>query len=139
MVELENGVRVKLKAPWYLRLHHVNTDLRERDIAELFIDEELDDIKSSISLAGKSLDKIEEIERRVSTEVETIARGVTELAGLIFAEPTRKDAALKYAKLPLFGLAVKQLDGKLADINAFWKKTCLKDYSLRCVYNENFS
>lgn len=139
VVELENGMRVKLKAPWYLRLHHVNTDLRERDIAELFIDEELDDIKSSISLAGKSLDKIEDIERRVSIEVEAISHGVTELAGLISVEPTRKDAALKYAKLPLFGLAVKQLDGKVADINAFWKKTYLKDYSLKCVYNENFS
>lgn len=140
VVELENNMRLKLKSPWYLRLHHVNTELRERDIAEMFVDECLDDIKSTISLAGHSLDAVEEIEKRVAAEMDDIMDRSRELKGWIQLQPTRKEAAEKFRACDVFGLAMKMVDGKEPDYVTFWKRNYLKqNYSLRCVYNENFS
>lgn len=140
VVELETGMRLKLKSPWYLRLHHVNTELRERDIAEMFVEEALDDIKSTISLAGHSLEAVEAIERRVTAELDDIMDRTRELKGWIQLQPTRKEAAEKFRCNDVFGLAIKLVEGKEPDYVTFWKRNYLKqNYSLRCVYNENFS
>lgn len=140
VVELENGMRLKLKSPWYLRLHHVNTDLRERDIAEMFVDETLDDVKSTISLAGMTLDAVEAIESRVTHEMNDIMDRTRELKGWIQLQSSRKEAAEKFRGCDVFGLAMKLLDNKEPDYVTFWKRNFLKqNYSLTCVYNENFS
>lgn len=139
VLELENGMRIKLKTPWYLRLHHVNTELRERDIAEMFVDETLDDVKSAISLAGLSLDPVEQIERQVSDELNDIMDRTRELFGWIRLQSSRKEAAEKFRGNDVFGLAMRLLDGKDADYKQFWKRNHLKQYTLRCVYNHNFS
>jgi RNA ligase len=138
VITLADGRRVKMKTDWYLRNHRVMTGLRIRDVAEAVADETIDDLKSALSLDGKDLTPIEEIEHRVVTEIDQIRVETEALLNSIRLLPTRKEAALKYGKHENFGLAMKLYDGKEVDYAKVWKARRLKEMPLRCVYNEKF-
>ena len=138
VVALTDGRRVKFKTEWYLRNHHLMTELRVRDVAEAVADECIDDIKSALSLEGKDLAPIEAIEKLVVDEIDQIRLDAEALLGCIRLQASRKEAAAKFCGNENFGLAMMLFDGKEVDYAKVWKSRRLKQISLRCVHNENF-
>lgn len=136
---LRDGTRVKYKTKWYLSMHHVLTEIRERDIAEAVILETVDDMKSLISENGLSLTPIEHIENRVVTELEVLKETTEYLYNQgIIEEWTIKDFALKYKNHSLFSLIMSKVRNKEMPYKEFWRRNMLPNYSLKCVYNESF-
>lgn len=140
---LENGLFVKCKTSWYLQLHRINTEIRERDIAEMVISETIDDMKSECSLAGKDIAPLEVIQDQVISELNTINKNLNEAISSIPAcvglQPDYKSIAIQFKNHPLFALIMSVVRNKKEpDIKLFWIKNYLKNYSLRCVYNKSF-
>lgn len=135
-----NGLWTKAKSNWYLINHRIMTELRERDIALAVADECVDDIKSAVVAQGLSVEPILDIEQRVIGQLEAIICASESLLRSIKAEPTQKDAALKYKNVNVFPLAMILYKDKEPNYVDFWKKHHLKvDYSLRVVYNQTFN
>lgn len=133
-----NNQRLKVKTDWYRALHHVKTDLRERDIAELIVDEKVDDIKSVVAEMGMDLKLIEALEHRVAQEIGLIEVSVDLLLAEAKQLPDRKTIAMTHRAHPHFGLMMKAYDGKEPDFVGYWKKNFLGDYTLKSLYNPNF-
>lgn len=133
VVQFSNGDMVKIKCPWYSRLHRSITFLRERDIATLAINEELDDMKRHMAEVGIDLAKVEEIECRLKKILSEIVFEVEETAKL-GAELKRKDFAMLHSKNPLFGLMMKSYLGEEVDYLTWYSKNRLKDdFSLKSI------
>lgn len=133
VLQFANGDMVKLKCPWYLRLHRSITFLRERDIAVAALNEVLDDVKGALAEAGVDLAPVLEVESRVkkrmlelTDEIETIVNQSRHLE--------RKDFALKHKGHPLFGLLMVQYLGKELDLKDWFLKNRLREeFSLRVL------
>lgn len=141
VLQFIDGRVAKAKTLWYLQQHRVKTEMRERDIAELAAQEKLDDVKSLVTEAKLDLTKLEAIETRVAEiiaerrhEVQTV---MAEVRKAHF--PTPKEVALAYKNHPLFGSIMTEFRGGEVDYVDWFLKNRLRDFSLRCVYNENFS
>ncbi len=126
---------VKMKCEWYLRMHRAKTELRERDVADMFLDETIDDIKTVITQAGLSLAPIEAIEHRVTEQLRSVMTAVDAL--LIEAKllPTRKDVAITYNNHPLFGLLMTAYTGKDPDYKKYWTNNYREGYTLNTIYS----
>ncbi|HTO65562.1 MAG TPA: RNA ligase, partial [Bradyrhizobium sp.] len=110
VIQFANGDMVKVKCPWYLRIHRSLTFLRERDIAWLALNEELDDVKGALVEAGVDLAGVNEVEARLKgilsgmlDEIEAIYQSGRDL--------DRKSFALANKDHPLFGLAMQRYLG----------------------------
>lgn len=125
-----DGEMVKVKCPWYLTLHHSITFIRERDIAALVLDEKLDDVKASLFEIGATLESVEAVEQRVVDELNGIRHEVDELVAQYHGK-TPKEMALACKSHPLFGLAIQQHRGNEPDYLEYFRKSRLKEYSLR--------
>ncbi len=79
VIQFTNGDMVKVKSPWYLRLHRSITFLRERDIAWLALNEELDDVKGALVEAGIALTAVNAVEARLKS----ILTGLMDEIGVI--------------------------------------------------------
>ena len=135
---LKDCTLIKYKTVWYLQNHRVMTELRERDVADMVISENLDDLKSTLVAQGLPLDEVESVETQVASQVAAMQSTASQLLELINLEPTAKDAALKYAKSDAFGPAKLMQRGIEPDWVGLWRKRYLKQYSLRVLYNPNF-
>lgn len=129
---------VKQKFTDYLLKHRAKTELRERDVVEMFLDEILDDIKSTITMAGMSLEPVEQIEQSVAHHLGRIRADVDELLMNANQLVDRKSVALAYKDHPYFGLLMKAYSGGEPDYKGFYKREHLKDWSLRTIYS-NFA
>lgn len=138
VVHLSNGQWVKQKSDWYLKNHVIMTSLRERDCAQAVIDETIDDLKSSVSIEGKDIQPLVDIETKVVQEIDTIKVKTELLLKEIKAFSDRKSAAVAHSKNENFSLAMKLYDGKEPDFKKAWVSRHLKDYSLKTVYNKSF-
>lgn len=132
------GFYCKLKCGWYLRNHRAQTELRERDVADMVIDETIDDIKSALALDGFDITPIEEIERKVSNELAETAYSVFNIVNSIEDKTNFKQIAQDCKDHKLFGLIMSVVRGKEPDYKKFWIQTFRDNYSLKCVYNKNF-
>lgn len=131
IIQFENGDMVKLKCPWYLRLHHSITFLRERDIALLALNEELDDVKGSLVEAGIDLTEVNAVESRLKQILINISETV-ESVYECDKNLSRKDFALKYKGNELFSLLMIRYAGQEVNITRWYEKTKLKeDFGLR--------
>lgn len=133
VVQFADGDMVKIKCPWYVRLHRVITFLRERDIARLALNEQLDDVKGQLQEQGISLDEVEAVEARLRSiltgYLDQIEAMVKEGQGL-----DRKSFALKFKDQPLFGLAMQGFLGKELDLTEWYERNHLReDFSLRVL------
>jgi RNA ligase len=128
VLQFANGDMVKVKCPWYQRLHRSITFLRERDIALSALNEELDDLKGVLAEAGIDLGPVNEVEHRLKTRLieltDEIDRVCKEDAAL-----ERKEFAVKNNKHPLFGLIMMQYGGR---------ELSLKDWFIRNKLKEEF-
>ena len=133
VVQFTNGDMVKLKCPWYVRLHRSITFLRARDIAFLALNEELDDVKGALKEAGIDLTAVNEVESRLKEKLlsyeSEIERVYTEDKAL-----ERKDFAIKHKSHPLFGLIMMRYVGKDVSLAEWYGRNQLKeDFSLRVL------
>lgn len=134
---LKQKLFVKRKFNWYLLLHRLNTELRERDVARLVISETLDDAKSLASSVGHDITKLEKIESKVISELTEIQQEVESLVNSVQGQ-TVKDIALQFKEHILFSLIMMKVRGREPKYKEFWERNYLNNYPLKCVFNENF-
>lgn len=133
VLQFADGDMVKLKCPWYQRLHTSVTFLRERDIALSSLNEELDDLKAVLAEAGIDLGPVNEVEARVKSRLLETISAVEDVASQD-ASLDRKAFALKHREHPLFGLMMTQYMGQEPKFNEWFIKNRLKqEFSLRVL------
>ena len=132
------GFRMKTKCKWYNDRHHINTDLREREVAKYTVEETLDDVKSTIVDLGYDMRKVSSIEARVVLDMIYLKTRIETLANQIKSYPTRKESAIALSKEKFFGEAIRLIEGREVDYKKIWYRDFLKDYSLKTVYS-NFN
>ena len=130
VIMFKNGSMMKGKTQWYLQLHRTIVFVRERDIAEMVVNETVDDYKSFLSMSGQALDKVNSIEHRVMEEIRQIENAVTEAYDLIKHLTDRKEAAMSIKGHPMFKAAMNLYNGKEYDV---------KDHFFKYVWKEKFS
>lgn len=136
--DAEIGFYVKVKTSWYLRNHRAQTELRERDVADMVIDETIDDIKSALTLDGFDLTPIESIEHSVVSELSYLRETTESLVESVKDKSDFKVIASTFKDHAYFGLIMTSVRGKEPDYKKFWKANFRDNYSLKCVYNGNF-
>jgi len=122
---------VKVKCDWYLKRHRAMTFLRERDIAQLVLDEGLDDIKSMLVGDGVNIADILAIENKVAQQIVEMELRVKDI---LYWDSTmdRKSFAIKHQGTPHFGLLMAAYTGKEPNYKDYFEKNILKqEYSLR--------
>lgn len=136
VIQFASGDMVKVKCPWYLRLHRSITFLRERDIALLALNEELDDVKSALAEAGIDLTAVNEVESRLKDVLSNILDQI-EAVYTTDGHLERKDFAIKYKQHPLFGMIMQRYLGKEVPLLEWYGRNRLKDeFSLRVLAND---
>lgn len=140
IVQFNNGDMVKIKTKDYMVKHRAMTFLRERDIAELVLDEQLDDTKALLVQEGCSIERILEIEKDVVTCIEKIISEVDKNFKQIQIENmTKKEAALRFGpsgqKFEYFSMLMTLMEGKREPDykNAFRKYIMPERYSLKQI------
>lgn len=126
VIQFRNGDMTKVKCPWYVRLHRSISFLRERDIARLALEEELDDVKGALVEAGVTLTAVEEVEARLKT----ILAGLMDEIDAIYNAGhhlDRKDFAMANKGHPLFGLAMQRYQGKDVPLLDWYERNRMKD------------
>lgn len=133
VIQFKNGNMVKLKCPWYLKMHRAVSMLRERDIAELILSEQIDDSKKCLTALGISLDQIHEIENKIKKDILEIL-GTVELIYSNDHLLSRKDFAIKYKGCEYFSLLMKKYSGAEIDYKGWYRKNKLeKNFSLKNI------
>ena len=136
---LDDNTRVKIKSSWYLSLHRVMTFIRERDIAEMVINETIDDVKSMVVSNYLDLEPILEIERQVVAQLTKLEQDTLAIAASCTAQHlTHKEIAQQYREHELFPLIIREVKNQDADYVKFWRNKYLNEYGLTCVFNQNF-
>lgn len=131
--QFADGDMVKVKTDWYVKLHRTIVFIRERDIAEMILDETLDDVKEPLMKIGVDLSKIEAIEKRVITTIGEIRQSVEEAVSQTCGM-TPKEVALKYQGHQFFGLIMSVFRGKDPDYVGYFRAHVLKEqYSLEQI------
>jgi RNA ligase len=130
VVQFNDGEMVKLKCDWYLNLHRTMTFVRERDIAELVINEQIDDLKDQMRTLGVPLDEVLEVEARAVARFNKLIHDVESVASTYHPDIGFKDFAIANKDHPLFGLIMHVARGKEPDY---------KDHFLRHVLREEFT
>jgi RNA ligase len=133
VIQFASGDMVKVKCPWYRRVHRSLTCLRERDVALLALNEELDDVKSDFVEAGVDLTVVNEVESRLKS---TLAGILDEVDRVCEAgrDMERKDFAMANREHPLFGLIMSCYQGKDLKLREWYQQRRLKDdFSLRLL------
>lgn len=132
--QFDDGDMVKVKCPWYLRLHRSVTFLRERDIAVAALHEELDDIKGHLRLINADLGPVEEVEARLKS----ILVGYSEEIEERYQEHKhldRKSYAVALKGHPLFGFLMGRFENRedLGLKKWYEQKKLRDDFSLRVL------
>lgn len=128
VVQFSNGDMVKVKCPWYLRLHQNLAYLHERDIARLALQEKLDDLKGRLAQIGIDMASVTAVETRLKLIMSTM---VDEIEVIYFQhrDLDRKNFALANKDHPLFSLAMQRYLGVEMD---------LRDWYLRNRLDQDF-
>lgn len=126
VIQFANGDMAKVKCPWYSRLHHIVSYLRERDIAALSLEGRLDDVKSALLEMQIDIQKVNAVEARLKKRLtgllDDVERIYEEGKGL-----DRKDFAIKYKPHELFGPLMARYTGKQPDIADWYKRRYLRE------------
>lgn len=127
VIQFRNGDMVKLKTEEYLVSHRLITFVRERDVAEMVLNENLDDVKSAMLERNISLEKLHNVEHRVLTMLRELEVEVDE-AYEMDKNMSRKDFASKYTGHKYFGLIMQRYSGNEPDYVDYFKKRLLKEH-----------
>lgn len=131
VIQFANGDMAKIKCPWYARLHQLVSRLRERDIAELALNNQLDDVKEALIELQIDLTEVEKIETRLKNRLLEILDAM-EVAYQADKDLARKDFAIKNKEHPLFGLMMARYSGQEPRIAEWYGRNHLRDeFTLR--------
>lgn len=131
VVQFMSGDMVKIKCPWYSRLHRSITFLRERDIATLALNEELDDVKGALVEAGIDLTAVNEVESRLKAKLLAFEEEI-ERVYLADKAMERKEFAIRHKENPLFGMLMMRYLGKEVPLVEWYGRNHLKeDFGLK--------
>ena len=134
VLQFDDGTMVKVKSPWYLRLHRSVTFMRERDIATLALHEDLDDLKGMLRANNMDMSAVEEIE----TRLKTILLGYTEEIDRLYEQHKhldKKTFAVTLKGNPLHGFLMKKYSGAddVGLIKWYAQKQLPVDFTLRVI------
>jgi hypothetical protein len=133
VIQYTNGDMVKIKTPWYLRLHKSISFMRERDIAELALRGELDDVRQNLQEVGIDTFEVDVIERLVKNKILDMDSEVN-VALKNDGAMDRKSFAIKYKDHQYFGLMMAGYTGKEIDFAGFYRKHRLdQDFTMRTL------
>lgn len=124
--ETSTSERYKWKCNWYDLLHHNCTFTTERNIAEMVVDEKVDDFKAyCVSIGDTELyNKVESIETRTVNILRELTLTVD--ATVIVSQGLEvKDFCLKYKDNPLFHLMIAAFRHKEVNYVDYFKKYVL--------------
>ncbi|MEZ0262141.1 MAG: RNA ligase [Alphaproteobacteria bacterium] len=136
VIQFANGDMAKVKCPWYTRLHSAVSFLRERDIARLALEQNLDDVKGALSELGIDLCEVNKVETRLKNALTAL---LDEIDGVYQAgkDLDRKTFAIQNKAHPLFGLIMLRYTGKEIDIADWYGRNRLKEeFGLRTLAND---
>lgn len=126
---------VKVKTPWYIRNHRMLTQLRVRDVAEMVIDETIDDILGAIHREKLDDTEIRSIESKVLDQYYEMIDETERLYTMAKDKNmSAKELAMSIKGHKYFSLVMSLFNGKDPYYNKAWKKMFLKDYSLDIVF-----
>lgn len=134
------GTRLKVKTESYTALHRIKTDMSERHVIDVILNDELDDVKSKIQ-DKESLDKLNEFEHRVITHLNSIIEKVDAVLEILNENNASfKDAAIEYKGHEFFPLIMGAHRGKDLEsmVKVYFKRNIRKQYSTRSLLNINF-
>lgn len=139
VLQFDDGAMVKVKSPWYLRLHRSVTFMRERDIATLAIHEDLDDLKGLLRSNNMDMSAVEEVE----TRLKTILLGYTEEIDRLYEDHKhldKKTFAITLKNNPLHGFLMKKYSGAedVGLIKWYIQKQLPIDFTLRVINDVMF-
>lgn len=130
VIQFENGEMVKIKTSWYMKLHRAMTFYRERDIAALILDEQIDDIKALLVGDNIDISAILEIENKFSEDMGQLINDVNEIVEF-HKEKSPKEMAQMFKGVPIFGLIMSKVNGKIPNYERHFRIHKLKqNYSL---------
>lgn len=132
VIQFADGDMVKMKCPWYIRLHKSVSTLRERDIAELAAREELDDTKAALVECGIDLREVDAVEARVKAEVLEASNAIEAIMAED-GEMTRKDFAIKHKDKSVFSLLMRRFTGQDVSYTEWFVRNRLPAYTLRSL------
>lgn len=123
VVIFDTMLRLKKKTKWYIKQGFSGNSKHrytEKNIARLYLEGKTDD------MPGEEIRKIEQI---VDTQMCSLESETKELVSLILAEPTIKDAIVKYKNSFLFGPAMMIINKKEPNYINIWKSRYLSQFS----------
>lgn len=124
----------KIKTRWYLDLHHSIVFVRERDIAQLVLNESIDDLKSKFASEGIDLAPVLAIEARVLQTIDQLIDDTEALLVEAKKLADRKEVALTLRSHPLFGLMMRKYTGGEPNYIEYFERNHLRqDYSLDVI------
>jgi RNA ligase len=136
VMQFNNGEMIKLKTAWYLSLHGSVTFTTEKNIAEMVIDETVDDFKSYCTSVGDLdlFDKVSAIETRVNKTLSEIIEEVNTTVATCGIETGQfKEFALTYNTHPLFWLLMMKFKGQEPAYAKYFLNNHLHEYSRECI------
>lgn len=128
VIQFENGEMVKVKTKWYVNLHHAVTFVRERDIARMVVEEQIDDYIAFVALNAPDADltHIRHINDTIKEEVEGIEREVNALAKQ-YAGVDFKTVALALKDHPHFKFVMNLVRGKTNNYLEYYERNRLRE------------
>ena len=119
--QMADGEMVKLKTKWYMDRHHAMTFLRVRDIANMVIDETIDDLIAKLVGDGINVDQIRDIERKVVDEVAKIESDLDSFYASV-KHLDRKTLALEHRDYKYFSMLMQKYSGREPDVKAYFSR-----------------
>ena len=136
VIQFFNGEMIKLKTAWYMSLHHSVTFTTEKNVAEMVIEETIDDFKSYCTTVGDQdlYDKVVAIETRVTETLTSLITEVNHTVATCGIEPNQhKEFALTYNTHPLFWLLMMKYKGQEPAFGKYFLNNHLHEYSRECI------
>lgn len=131
---LSTGQRVKLKTDWYL-LRHRLTSYHERNIFDLIINEEIDDIMPLIEKKDGAVDIVNQIGHRIAHFYKITIDETVSLVNLWKEQNlSLSEIGKTYSGSIYFGLAIKLFKEQEPDYKKFVVNTYRKDFHTKAVF-----
>jgi T4 RnlA family RNA ligase len=128
----KSNIRVKLKTQWYLARHRL-TSYNTRDIFDLIINEEIDDLIPELELKPGAMDKVNTVAHKIAHLFKETEDNAKKLADS-WACMELRDIGKLYKDHTYFGLAIKLYKGQEPDYKKFIINTYRNDFDTNPIF-----
>lgn len=131
---LSNGQRVKKKIKWYLTRHRL-TSYHERNIFDLIVNEEIDDLMPILEKKDGAIDTVNEISHRIAHMYKEAEKEAKNLCTCwIVSDISLAEIGKNFSNNKYFGLAIKLYKNQEPDFKSFVVKNYRKDFHTNAVF-----